>query len=238
MWHFSSCHGFLGPSMSAVSAAMLLAASGSADGLTWSPSSLSAQNCGTSPTWAVAEQPHAHIPDPIVWLPLILLCSAPAWPLVDCWSLVLQRSPVPTVLIWLHLVQHRLPLISSMPFAEGEPAHLGAGVGHIDKDMLKEHMPPPQDGSLVLVCGPPPMYKAISGDQHTLVWLAPPSASRSPEACCVAVLNAVARQVLCSSACGSCAMQCAGEKASKTDQGEVTGALGELGYKPEHVYKF
>ena len=38
-----------------------------------------------------------------------------------------------------------------------------AGLGHIDKDMLKQQMPPPTKDSLVLVCGPPPMYKAISG---------------------------------------------------------------------------
>lgn len=41
----------------------------------------------------------------------------------------------------------------------------GGGVGYITTGMLKAHMPPPGPDSLVLVCGPPPMMKAISGDK-------------------------------------------------------------------------
>ena len=38
-------------------------------------------------------------------------------------------------------------------------------MGYITSGMLQEHLPPPGDKSLVLVCGPPPMMKAISGDK-------------------------------------------------------------------------
>ena len=44
------------------------------------------------------------------------------------------------------------------------PAWKGA-TGYITKELLQKHMPPPSDDSLVLVCGPPPMMKAISGDK-------------------------------------------------------------------------
>lgn len=37
--------------------------------------------------------------------------------------------------------------------------------GYITKDLLQQWMPPPGPDSLVLVCGPPPMMKAISGDK-------------------------------------------------------------------------
>lgn len=37
--------------------------------------------------------------------------------------------------------------------------------GHVDKTMLAKTMPPPTEGSdtLIFVCGPPGMYKAVSG---------------------------------------------------------------------------
>ena len=38
-------------------------------------------------------------------------------------------------------------------------------MGYITQDLLAAHMPPPSDSSLVLVCGPPPMMKAVSGDK-------------------------------------------------------------------------
>ena len=37
--------------------------------------------------------------------------------------------------------------------------------GFITKDLLAAHMPPPADSSLIMVCGPPPMLKAVSGDK-------------------------------------------------------------------------
>ena len=41
------------------------------------------------------------------------------------------------------------------------------GVGYVTKDMLSAKMPPPSDTSMVYVCGPPPMYKAICGPKGT-----------------------------------------------------------------------
>lgn len=38
-------------------------------------------------------------------------------------------------------------------------------VGYITKDLLKSKLPAPSDKSLVLVCGPPPMMSAISGEK-------------------------------------------------------------------------
>eukprot|EP00308_Calcidiscus_leptoporus_P001948 CAMPEP_0119376056 /NCGR_PEP_ID=MMETSP1334-20130426/38515_1 /TAXON_ID=127549 /ORGANISM="Calcidiscus leptoporus, Strain RCC1130" /LENGTH=303 /DNA_ID=CAMNT_0007394523 /DNA_START=16 /DNA_END=927 /DNA_ORIENTATION=+ len=44
-----------------------------------------------------------------------------------------------------------------------ENAAWKGGVGYINEPMLKEHMPTPSDESMIYVCGPPPMYKAICG---------------------------------------------------------------------------
>eukprot|EP00316_Scyphosphaera_apsteinii_P005097 CAMPEP_0119329352 /NCGR_PEP_ID=MMETSP1333-20130426/75629_1 /TAXON_ID=418940 /ORGANISM="Scyphosphaera apsteinii, Strain RCC1455" /LENGTH=285 /DNA_ID=CAMNT_0007338449 /DNA_START=74 /DNA_END=931 /DNA_ORIENTATION=- len=41
------------------------------------------------------------------------------------------------------------------------------GVGYVTKAMLAEKMPPPSDHSMVMVCGPPPMYKAVCGSKGT-----------------------------------------------------------------------
>lgn len=41
------------------------------------------------------------------------------------------------------------------------------GVGYVTEAMLKEKMPPPSKDSMVYVCGPPPMYKAICGAKGT-----------------------------------------------------------------------
>jgi cytochrome-b5 reductase len=38
-------------------------------------------------------------------------------------------------------------------------------VGFVTPELLKEHMPPPGDDSLVLVCGPPGMMVAVSGSK-------------------------------------------------------------------------
>lgn len=37
--------------------------------------------------------------------------------------------------------------------------------GYITEDTIKRHCPGPSDEHLILVCGPPPMMKAISGDK-------------------------------------------------------------------------
>jgi cytochrome-b5 reductase len=39
------------------------------------------------------------------------------------------------------------------------------GVGYINRDIIEKHMPPPSDDNLIMVCGPPPLYKALSGDK-------------------------------------------------------------------------
>ncbi|KAI9011126.1 NADH-cytochrome b5 reductase 1 [Gaertneriomyces semiglobifer] len=45
------------------------------------------------------------------------------------------------------------------------PANWKGGVGFVSKDMIKEHCPAPADDVKILICGPPPMVKAMS--QHT-----------------------------------------------------------------------
>lgn len=39
------------------------------------------------------------------------------------------------------------------------------GVGYITKDMVTKHLPAPSSDSMIMVCGPPPMMKAISGEK-------------------------------------------------------------------------
>ncbi|PSC72155.1 NADH-cytochrome b5 reductase [Micractinium conductrix] len=48
---------------------------------------------------------------------------------------------------------------------KAESTNWKGSTGYITKELLKEQMPPPAEGSLILVCGPPPMMKAISGDK-------------------------------------------------------------------------
>ncbi|KAL1970606.1 hypothetical protein VTN77DRAFT_4250 [Rasamsonia byssochlamydoides] len=66
------------------------------------------------------------------------------------------------------------------------------GKGYITKELLKTVLPEPKEENIkIFVCGPPGMYKALSGP-----------------------------------------------KVSPKDQGELTGALKELGYSKDQVYKF
>lgn len=46
---------------------------------------------------------------------------------------------------------------------EKPPAGWTGSTGYITKDVLQKYMPAPSSDSLVMVCGPPPMMKAISG---------------------------------------------------------------------------
>ncbi|CAN8100899.1 unnamed protein product [Discula destructiva] len=72
------------------------------------------------------------------------------------------------------------------------PAEWSGGKGFITKELLKTVLPEPKAENIkIFVCGPPPMYKAISG-----------------------------------------------AKVSPQDQGELSGALAELGYTKDQVYKF
>jgi len=67
-----------------------------------------------------------------------------------------------------------------------------SGKGHITKELLKTVLPEPKEENIkIFICGPPGMYKAISGP-----------------------------------------------KKSPSDQGELDGALKELGYSKEQVFKF
>lgn len=38
-------------------------------------------------------------------------------------------------------------------------------MGYITKEMLAKHLPGPGEGTLIVVCGPPPLMTAISGDK-------------------------------------------------------------------------
>ena len=72
------------------------------------------------------------------------------------------------------------------------PAGWTGGKGYITKDLLKTVLPPPTEENIkVFVCGPPGLYKALSGG-----------------------------------------------KVSPADQGELSGALKELGYTKDQVFKF
>lgn len=50
---------------------------------------------------------------------------------------------------------------------EGGGKDWKGGVGYVTCKMATEHIPPPSDDNLVLVCGPPPMYKALSGEKKS-----------------------------------------------------------------------
>lgn len=76
-------------------------------------------------------------------------------------------------------------------FLDKAPAGWKGETGFISKDYLQKNLPGPSKDSKVFICGPPGLYKALSGMKN-----------------------------------------------SPTDQGEVSGALADLGYTKEHVYKF
>lgn len=48
---------------------------------------------------------------------------------------------------------------------EGKGDSWKGGIGYVTREMATKHIPPPSDDNLILVCGPPPMYKALSGDK-------------------------------------------------------------------------
>lgn len=45
------------------------------------------------------------------------------------------------------------------------PGKWEGGVGYLTEEIAKQQLPEPSDDNLVLVCGPPPMMKAISGEK-------------------------------------------------------------------------
>ncbi|KAK6458188.1 NADH-cytochrome b5 reductase 2 [Scheffersomyces xylosifermentans] len=76
-------------------------------------------------------------------------------------------------------------------FVDKADASWKGEVGYIDKEFLQKNLSSPSKDDKIFVCGPPGLYKAISGP-----------------------------------------------KTSPTDQGPLTGILGELGYAEDEVFKF
>ncbi len=50
---------------------------------------------------------------------------------------------------------------------EGKGDSWKGGISYVTLEMASEHIPPPSDDNLVLVCGPPPMHKALSGEKKS-----------------------------------------------------------------------
>lgn len=50
---------------------------------------------------------------------------------------------------------------------EKPPADWQGSVGYVTEDVIKKHLPAPSSDVLIMVCGPPPMMKAISGDKSS-----------------------------------------------------------------------
>lgn len=75
---------------------------------------------------------------------------------------------------------------------DNPPESWTQGKGFITKDLLKTVLPEPKEDNIkIFVCGPPGLYKAISGT-----------------------------------------------KVSPQDQGDLSGALADLGYRKDQVFKF
>ena len=47
------------------------------------------------------------------------------------------------------------------------PQGWNGSVGHVNADILKKYMPAPSDDNIVMVCGPPPMMKVLSGPKKS-----------------------------------------------------------------------
>lgn len=76
-------------------------------------------------------------------------------------------------------------------FLDKAPEGWNGETGYMSKEYLQSNLPGPGKDNKIFVCGPPGLYKAVSGPKN-----------------------------------------------SPTDQGEVTGALADLGYTKENVFKF
>lgn len=48
---------------------------------------------------------------------------------------------------------------------KAKSADWSGGVGYITKEVVEKHLPAPQPENLILVCGPPGMMNALSGDK-------------------------------------------------------------------------
>lgn len=87
---------------------------------------------------------------------------------------------------WAHAAGDRLQVTHVLSEEPADTPWEGAR-GFINKELVDKHFPKPADDVMVFVCGPPPLYNALSGPR---------------------------------------------------EEAEVTGLLGEMGYKKEHVFKF
>lgn len=59
----------------------------------------------------------------------------------------------------------RLKVVHVLSRANDDSSWKGAK-GHITGDLIKEHCAPPSDDTMVVVCGPPPMYESICGPRE------------------------------------------------------------------------
>ena len=92
--------------------------------------------------------------------------------------------------------------------------------GYLTADIVKKFMPEPSDDNLVMVCGPPPFMKVISGEK---------------------VSHETTSFVFVTFICSFCQptfLPYSFFQVSPQDQGEVAGFLKDLSYTKEQVFKF
>jgi len=66
---------------------------------------------------------------------------------------------------WVAQSGGRLKVVHILSQAKDDPSWKGLK-GHVDGDVLKEHAAPPGEDTLVMVCGPPAMHKALCGTKE------------------------------------------------------------------------
>jgi cytochrome-b5 reductase len=67
---------------------------------------------------------------------------------------------------WIQQHPHRLT-VEHILSDEPENSNWAGARGHITKDLIQKHFPPPADNSMILfICGPPPMYSALCGPRE------------------------------------------------------------------------
>lgn len=84
-------------------------------------------------------------------------------------SLIYANSRKEDVLLGneINELMETYPRFSSYYVLSKAPSDWMGGVGHVNKEMVKSLMPPPNQAgnAILLVCGPPPFMAAISGDK-------------------------------------------------------------------------
>jgi Oxidoreductase NAD-binding domain len=130
------------------------------------------------------------------------------------------------------------------------------GVGYVTADVLSKHLPPPSGDHLVLVCGPPGLMNAVSGDKakdksqgewHVVrASLKPVGHNSLYSVCRIGHLVPIWQPLIGSSLIGRVAnpsvaalwSDCMSLKTICPSAGELTGILKSLGYTSDHVFKF